>query len=158
MTRASSALYHPARAVCYALLGAHADRVLIGCLESDVVTDLGLQAVLEGLNLDPNMIPTDPSAVTLDDALNFASLLGQKGAVVLEKAQESGMIDADAVKTMAILDSAIRQTTMASKMDNLKVFFFFPCSFFPFPPLLFFLFLSFLLLLFSGGGGRGARA
>jgi len=63
----------------------------------------------------------DPSAVTLDDAINFASIMGQKGAVVLAKAQESGMIDSDAVKTMAILDSAIRQTTMASKMDNLKV-------------------------------------
>jgi len=92
----------------------------IGAIDSMLAIASGGQAVLEGLNLDPNMIPTDPSAVTLDDALNFASLLGQKGAVVLEKAQESGMIDADAVKTMAILDSAIRQTTMASKMDNLK--------------------------------------
>lgn len=92
----------------------------VGAIDSMLAIASGGQAVLEGLNLDPNMIPTDPSAVTLDDALSFAAVMGQKGAVVLEKAQESGMIDADAVKTMAILDSAIRQTTMASKMDNLK--------------------------------------
>jgi hypothetical protein len=92
----------------------------VSAIDSMLAIASGGQAVLEGLDLDPSMIPTDPSAVTLDDAVNFASIMGTKGAVVLEKAQASGMIDPDAVKTMAILDSAIRQTTMASKMDNLK--------------------------------------
>ena len=41
----STPLSNLTRAVCYALLGAHADRVLIGAWEPDVVTKLGLQAM-----------------------------------------------------------------------------------------------------------------
>ena len=43
ISRAFVSSTYPARDVCCVLLGAHADEVVIGAWESDVVTDLGLQ-------------------------------------------------------------------------------------------------------------------
>ena len=67
-SRMSQLYRRPARAVCCALLGAHADRVLVCCVASDGVTVLGaqLQATLGG-----------------NTALLFAAQHGQLGCVAL---------------------------------------------------------------------------
>ena len=45
LARVHQPFNRPTRAVCHALLRAHADRMLIQCLESDAVTNLGLQVL-----------------------------------------------------------------------------------------------------------------